>query len=683
MQVLRDCFHPDNVLLDVPAHDLPTVFRVAVQHLVDTGRVDEAEAADVQTALLRRESEASTAIGHAVAVPHVYLPAIKEATVLFVRLEHPINLGAPDGVPTQHLFFLLGPPNATSAHLDTLASVARLMADDEFRYEVGKARTTDDLTASLDSYLQRTTVATEEEPRGAVGLEYTGRPGGGLIQDIARKAPWYARDFLDGLNAKCIGSTVFLFFACLAPALTFGGLLAGGTGDQIGTVEMIVATAASGLIYALLGGQPLIILGFTGPVLVVTVKLYELCQAWEVEFLPTYGWVGLWTAGFLLLMSIFDASFLMRYFTRFTDEIFSALMSLIFIQYALQKLAAEFQGLEANEHHDTALLSLLLALGTFYIAMSLSGLRRSDYLLPWMREFLADFGPMIALASMALVAFWMDEVFLDSLKAPADGFGTTNGRDWMVDLTAAPGWVRWAAAGPGLLVAVLIFLVQNITARLVNSPDHKLRHGHGYHLDLGVLAIITAVLSLFGLPWFAAATVRSLNHVRSLATFEEVARPGGSPHERIMHVRENRVTGIAIHLLIATSLLLLPWLQYVPLAVLYGVFLFMGVVSMAGNQFFERLSLWVKDPDLYPMTHYIRRAPIWVIHSFTGVQFVCLAVLWLVNLNKNPAISILFPVFIALLVPVRFLLDRFYRRPHLEALDAAEEPEDETTHWAA
>jgi mannitol/fructose-specific phosphotransferase system IIA component (Ntr-type) len=682
VQVLRDCFTEDTVLLDVPARDLPTVFRVAVQRLVDIGRVDESRAADVQTALLKREAAASTAIGRSVAVPHVYLDAISESTVVFVRLEHPINLGAPDGVPTQFVFFLLGPPDSTSKHLDTLAGIARLMADDEFRYEAGKARSSAELAAAVDGFVTRTTL----EPEAAVGavpegLRWSGEFLGGIRRDIARKLPWYAADFADGLHPKCIGSTVFLFFACLAPALTFGGLISAGTGGEIGAVEMIVVTAAAGLAYALLGGQPLIVLGYTGPVLVVTVKLYELCGAWQTPFLPTYGWVGLWAAGFLLLMAAFEASCLMRFFTRFTDEIFSALMSLIFIDYALRKLAAEFQGLEADEHHDTALLSLLLALGTFYIAMSLSGLRRGNYLLPWMREFLADFGPMIALASMTLVAVMLNEVFLDSLKVPAE-FGTTSGRPWLVDLGAAPPWVRWAAAGPGLLIAVLIFLVQNITARLVNSPDHKLRHGEGYHLDLAVLGVMTAVCSLFGLPWLAAATVRSLNHVRSLATFEEVARGGGTRHERIIHVRENRVTGIAIHLMIGLSLLLLPLVSQVPLAVLYGVFLFMGVVSMSGNQFFERVSLWVKDPDLYPTTHYIRRAPIWVIHSFTGVQFVCLGVLWVINLNENPAISILFPLFIALLVPVRFLLTKFYKKPYLDALDAAEEPEDEETHWA-
>ncbi|MDF1744187.1 MAG: hypothetical protein P1V19_10890, partial [Gimesia sp.] len=88
-----------------------------------------------------------------------------------------------------------------------------------------------------------------------------------------------------------------------------------------------------------------------------------------------------------------------------------------------------------------------------------------------------------------------------------------------------------------------------------------------------------------------AATVRSLAHVRGLATTEEVIIPGGGTQERVIHVQENRVTGLAIHVLIALSLLALPLLKVVPMAVLYGVFLYMGVVSLTGNQFFERLTL--------------------------------------------------------------------------------------------
>ncbi len=125
--------------------------------------------------------------------------------------------------------------------------------------------------------------------------------------------------------------------------------------------------------------------------------------------------------------------------------------------------------------------------------------------------------------------------------------------------------------------------------------------------------------------------------------------------------------------------MLLPWLKVVPMAVLYGLFLFMGLVSMKGNQFFERLSLLPMDRSLYPSTHYIRRVPNRTIHKYTLLQLVCLVILWIV---KASVIGILFPLFIALLVPVRWLAGRYFSPQDLAALDADETPEEETRQWA-
>jgi hypothetical protein len=454
--------------------------------------------------------------------------------------------------------------------------------------------------------------------------------------------------------------------------------MADKTNGAIGAVEMIVATAICGTLYALLSGQPLIVLGGTGPLLIFTAILYRMCQDLNIPFLPTYAWVGFWTALLTIVLAVTDASCLMRYFTRFTDEIFAALISVIFIYEAIHALYLIFEGLEVTQHHDTALLSLLLAVGTFYVAITLQGIRRSRYLMPWMREFLADFGPIIALTAMTLVAFELHEVFLKPLEAPTT-FGTTSGRAWLVDPLDTPMWVWFAAIVPAILAAILVFLDQNITARLVNNPDHRLRKGSAYHLDLIVVGGLIGLCSTVGLPWLVAATVRSLNHVRSLATTEEVMSSAGERHDRVLHVQENRVTALAIHILIGASLFLLPLLKEIPMAVLYGLFLYMGVVSMRGNQFFERLSLWAMDSSLYPVTHYIRRVPNLVIHQFTAIQLVCLVVLWVV---KASVLGILFPLFIGLLVPVRFVMSKFFSKADLEALDAEELPEEEMTQWA-
>lgn len=679
MKQIKNAFDRRRVILDLKASSIQSAIRQTIDWMVADGVLKPNSRDPVVTALLECENAAPTAIGHAAAIPHAYLDELDEQIVVFVRLDHPVNLGALDGIPTQFLFFLLGPPGSAETHLDTLATVARLVSDDEFRYQLGTARSSDDLLEALERLIARTWPEPKPAPQTTDGLEYTGRLGGGLLKDIARRKPSYIQDFKDGLHVKCIGSTLFLFFACLAPAVTFGGVMGIQTGGQIGAVEMIVASALCGIVFALFSGQPLIILGGTGPLLVFTAILFRLCNDMNLDPLTTYTWVGLWTAGFLILLAVTDASCLMRYFTRFTDEIFSALISVIFIYEAIKSLVKIFKDLDVKQHHDTALLSLLLALGTFYIAMSLSRFRKSHYLRPKIREFLADFGPAIALAAMTAVAIQLHEVYLDILPAP-EKFGTTTpDRGWLVDLFNAPMWVRFAAAGPALLVTVLVFLDQNITARIVNSPDHKLHKGEAYHLDLSIVGILIGVCSIFGLPWLVAATVRSLNHVRSLATIEEVVTRSGATRDRVVHVRENRVTGLAIHVLLAFSLLLLPFLKQIPMAVLYGLFLFMGVVSMSGNQFFERLSLWLKDPDLYPVTHYIRRVPRWTIHAFTLLQLSCLTVLWIV---KSSSIGILFPIFIAILVPIRLIASRFFAPEHLAALDAEEEPEDEETHYS-
>lgn len=130
-------------------------------------------------------------------------------------------------------------------------------------------------------------------------LKRTGKLFGGLIHDIKRRYPYYISDFKDGLNAQCVGSILFMFFAVLAPAITFGGLL--GTNSLVtrfcyafckfsslcfcagektygwmGTTEVLIAQSICGLLWALFSAQPLLIMGATGPLLVFEKSLYDV-----------------------------------------------------------------------------------------------------------------------------------------------------------------------------------------------------------------------------------------------------------------------------------------------------------------------------------------------------------------------------------------------------------------------
>ena len=96
-----------------------------------------------------------------------------------------------------------------------------------------------------------------------------------MVDDIRRRLPFYADDFRQGLNLKAVATTIFLFFACFTAAVTFGALMSAETGGAITTVDMLLATALCGVVYALAAGQPLIILGGTGPLLIFTALLYQ------------------------------------------------------------------------------------------------------------------------------------------------------------------------------------------------------------------------------------------------------------------------------------------------------------------------------------------------------------------------------------------------------------------------
>jgi hypothetical protein len=90
-------------------------------------------------------------------------------------------------------------------------------------------------------------------------------------------------------------------------------------------------------------------------------------------------------------------------------------------------------------------------------------------------------------------------------------------RGWVVPLLGGnPIWTPFLAFLPAVLGSILIFMDQQITAVIINRKEHKLTKGCGYHLDLLIVAVCIVICSVLGLPWFVAATVLSINHVRSL-----------------------------------------------------------------------------------------------------------------------------------------------------------------------
>jgi len=85
----------------------------------------------------------------------------------------------------------------------------------------------------------------QEPDDGDDPLAFTRTFAGGICADIKRRAPWYVSDWTDAFKAEnrsqSLASIIFLFFACFAPAVTFGMLFDEYTEGQLGIIETILS----------------------------------------------------------------------------------------------------------------------------------------------------------------------------------------------------------------------------------------------------------------------------------------------------------------------------------------------------------------------------------------------------------------------------------------------------------
>ncbi|XP_031622600.1 anion exchange protein 3 isoform X2 [Contarinia nasturtii] len=557
-------------------------------------------------------------------------------------------------------------------------------------------------------------------------LERTNRPWGGLINDIKRRYPMFKSDITDGLNSETLAATIFMYFAALSTAITFGGLCSEKTQNLIGIPETLLAASVVGMIFHTLSGQPLTIIGTTGPLVLFDEALYKFCSSNKLPFLTIRVYISIWMSVIALIISAFEGSVHVRKFTRFTQEIFSALITLIYIVESMMKVlsayerhplmeeyiysswisnnasltdstaktnttdlmistqnlnvTSHFKGLNSYEkgakvnQPNTALFCTFLTLGTFALAYFLRIFRNSHFLGRTARRALGDFGVPIAIAVFVLIDYFLPSVYTEKLRVP-EGLepSDTTKRAWLIpmELDTIPIWLPFSCGIPALLVYILVFMETQISELIVDKPERGLKKGSGLHLDVVLLSFLNMVCGFFGMPWHCAATVRSVTHVSAVTIMSKTHAPGDKPH--ITDVKEQRVSGLCVSIMVGLSVTAAPLLRLVPMSVLFGVFLYMGIASMSGVQFFERLGLIFMPVKYHPPEPYVRRVHTWKMHLFTFVQIVALVILWLV---KSSQASLAFPFFLLMTVPLRQYLERFFKPREVHALDGSNQSMD-------
>uniref|UniRef100_A0A8C4XRG6 Anion exchange protein n=1 Tax=Falco tinnunculus TaxID=100819 RepID=A0A8C4XRG6_FALTI len=708
----------------------------------------------------------------------------------FIRLRQGVGLGslAEVALPSRFLFILLGPRTKVKAYHEVGRAMATLLMDELFQRVAQQAEHREDLIAGMEAFLDELTVlpprkwdpstripppsclpspyrsllslsALPQDHRAPTRLAVSWQwghgsswgqnwPGGPMSQggagedrqrdatfgagtDIRRKAPWYGSDFTDALHPQCLSAVLYIYLATVTNAITFGGMLGDATANMQGVLESFLGTAFAGSIFCLFSGQPLTILSSTGPVLVFERLLFSFSRDHSLDYLEFRLWIGLWVAFFGVVLVATEASHLVQYFTRFTEEGFCALISLIFIYDSLKKMLSLADAFPINWQYrldnvtfyscvcrqvrewgvckvsvydpsllpvlslqppavpaglsrtqclgqgghllgtscqyvpDVTLVSFLLFGGTFLSCTVLKHFRSSRYFPVGVRKLVSDFAVILAILTSCTVDTALG-LETPKLLVPSELKPTNPARGWIIfPFGANPWWVCLVSAVPAVLVTILIFMDQQITAIILNRREYKLQKGAGFHLDLLCVSLLMAITSATGLPWYVSTTVISLAHMESLRKESASSAPGEYP--KFLGIREQRLTGLAVFTLTGVSIFMAPILKYIPMPVLYGVFLHMGVEALNSIQLTDRVRLLLMPAKHQPDLAYLRHVPLRRVHLFTIIQLLCLALLWVL---KSTVAAIIFPVMLLALVGIRKGLERIFSLHDLSWLDS-------------
>ncbi|CAF4224466.1 unnamed protein product [Rotaria socialis] len=572
---------------------------------------------------------------------------------------------------------------------------------------------------------------------------------GGVYREMRRRYEHYKSDIFDAFSLNCLVSLIFMFIACLAPALTFGGIIADKTNNRLGVNEMLIAASVNGFLFAFVSGQPLLILGPTGPFLVFEEMVYDLCQSLQCDFWTVRLCVSLWTTFFIIILVAFEGSFMIRHVTRFTEEIFALIIAVVYLYEPFKKIYKIFQlnpvlwkynysyplacscntsssnedtNLSSNNGSysslyscydclpteryvsssllqtnyttissdetqlpNKALLSLIILLGTCFIAIALKRFRRSNFFGRSSRQTLSDFGMTIALICMVLFDMLItknagghsltQKITVPSSIRPSD---RERGNVWLISplRKRLPVWVYFASSFPAILISVVLFFEVELTSIMIQSKlkcvnTTKSIKGTGYHLDILIAGVLISVSGLFGLPWICAAPVRSIAHVASLSKYSKTHAPGEKP--RLIDIKDQRVTNIGVHILIGCTIFAAPIICKIPVAALFGIFLYFGIVSISGTQLFSRLKMMFIPTKYHPNIGYLRRIRQMKRYAYTFIQIIAAGLLITIKVTN---FAFLFPFILVLLVPFRkWCLPCIFTERELTELDGDEQPD--------
>jgi len=505
------------------------------------------------------------------------------------------------------------------------------------------------------------------------GLKKIGGFCGGVINDYRRrftaerlKSDWVG----DAATSKTVSAALFMFFATFTSTLALGEAINTSTKGLIGLNEYLMMNSAAGMLHAVLGCQPLLVLRPTGPVTLLFSKLVGIATDYALPFWPFFAWTGIFVGVLMILIAAFELSRYFDYVTSFVDSIFATFIGFIYINDGLQGMkhlwydAAEHHGsLEAAKDVISVNMTILMAV----VALWLSSVQSSKLFSYEVRTIMVEYALTVAFAIAIVAAWWLDRnfcpvIFIDTSKS---GFQPTDDRAWLTDLFSLPPHGIAIAAVASLPIVIFFYLDQNISSALCQSPDMKLSKGSYYHSSFGFMGMLNVFAPLVGLPFVTGSLPHSPQFVMALTEYDDQKKP--------VKVYENRVAPFLFYLGLGLPLAFPSLLSPIPKAAVSSTLIFVGVQGVMSTQLFDRVLMIITEKKHWPTDRPYSHLKQEKIFLYTAIQASLVAASWMCN----ALLGLAFPLFVASLVPFRWLvLPKYFEDKDLVALDDMELEEE-------
>ena len=130
---LGDILSPVQIIPELQASNRWEAIDELLANLIANGRIKLEHREQIAAVVKKRETSMSTGIGFGIGIPHASTDLIYEVVGALGRSKKGVNFDALDNQPVNLVMLFLVPQGQFQKHLHTLANIAKLLHNKEFR----------------------------------------------------------------------------------------------------------------------------------------------------------------------------------------------------------------------------------------------------------------------------------------------------------------------------------------------------------------------------------------------------------------------------------------------------------------------------------------------------------------------------------------------------------------------